>query len=89
MTSYISLSNNNYIKSNNKLNEKYEILINMTQPIKINYNYNEYELKEIFFQPNNNSPPNQFMENLTKRINYYYTNEYNYDDKNEDIFDIQ
>jgi hypothetical protein len=56
-----------------------------TTPIEIKNDFNsdkQYNLKQNFFDPTKNSPPNVFMIKLYNRINQY---ESNY--KNSPIFD--
>lgn len=49
------------------------IFINQTSPtnIKNTSNFKEYSLKQNFFDPTKNSPPNEFMAKLHMRMSVY------------------
>jgi len=50
-----------------------------TSPIKIinKNNTNEYSLNQIFFDPSESSPPNDFLNKLSNRMQKYQKNEIN------------
>ena len=54
-----------------RINERSKI-IQITKPLPTNmkecFNVNEYSLKQNFFDPSKNSPPNEFMLKLKLRI---------------------
>ena len=56
------------------INEKSKIIpIPQTSPKKKNegFRYNEYSLKQNFFDPSKSSPPNEFMLKLQLRMSHY------------------
>jgi hypothetical protein len=56
------------------INEKSKIIpIPQTSPTKKNegFRYNEYSLKQNFFDPSKSSPPNEFMLKLQLRMSHY------------------
>jgi len=56
------------------INEKSKIIpIPQTSPTKKNdgFRYNEYSLKQNFFDPSKSSPPNDFMLKLQLRMSHY------------------
>jgi len=59
--------NDNYNTIYEKKNPKLETSCN----IKIINKKNEYDISNHFFNPNKSSPPNEFMNKLLQRIQYY------------------
>ena len=55
---------------------------NLPTSMKINSPKGEYSLKQNFFDPTKNSPPNEFMIKLHMRMNNYYKD-------NDDSLDIK
>jgi len=55
------------------VNENKKILISKKSPTaqKGNFGFNEYSLKQNFFDPTKNSPPNEFMLKLELRMAIY------------------
>ncbi len=56
---------------------------NLSTYEKINSPKGEYSLKQNFFDPTKNSPPNEFILKLQQRMNIYYT------DNKDDNFDTK
>ena len=57
---------NNFVQNKNIYNKKY--LINVENTPRYNV-----ELNKNFFDPSKNSPPNEFMEKLNKRMDIHNT----------------
>jgi hypothetical protein len=70
--------------------ESIQIKKNLSTSMKVESPKGEYSLKQNFFDPSKNSPPNDFMKKLEMRIRIYDTYFYqNHVDKRDDSLDSE